>query len=1531
LEKELKNTGKKTRSLPRRIFRALLFLFMGLFSFLLTLAVLLALPPVQTFIAQKAAGYFSEKLGISVSIDRVAINPFSGNVEFKGIMVLDHHADTLLMAEKLGTSIGSLDISSTHFVLGETTLSNALFRLHKYKGEQGMNLDYIIRKLKSDKKKEGPAKPFLFEIQKINLSEVSFNMINEDSDTMPAKFQAGNIRTRIGTGEMHDFKVAADSISMNVRELRAMDISGSGMAHFETDFLICSSAMIFENTLLETVDGSFVKGDIRFFYSNWRSMGSFIDSVRFDTDIEQSSIRLKDIAYYTDALAGVPVTARFKGKVKGPISALKGRDLRVSYGENTQLEMDADVYGLPDINNTIFDLKIRKLATIGADLAKVKVNDAGDGITVPKEIYNMGLISYTGRLTGNLLDFVSKGTLNTAVGSVYTDLRLASEPGFKNPEYSGFVKTSSFNPGKIMGNTRLLGPISGELTISGKGFNPKTMTAKADGTLSAFSLLGYNYHNVTVNGTFEKMAFTGNLDVNDENLFLDFEGNTDFSTKNPVFNFEAELKRANLQKLGFWNDTLIFHRAKIAMEMKAGSLDNLMGSIRLDSISFSADTKTHYVENISIQADSVVNDRRIKIGGSLLDAEITGDYTIIPLANNLMYNLNDYFPSFKLKYDSVLARKAQRLYFDITVHNLQPVFDVFSPKVFVSPQTTLNGKYFSEVRSAELMMESGFIGYDKIRINDPELLLSTSESNVELDLNVSRFFASDSLWFDYITLVSQANNDSVKVGLNWRDDVYNISKGTINFQTWLGNPGTYDLYFFDSGIFLKDTEWRLKQNAFVGYSSTRLTVNDFELNSENGSFISVNGVGDKGNTNKLNIGINNLPLAYFKSFGSKIPDMGGSLSGKADLYALFDKPFVSADFRVDTFSVFGQSLGDLEFKSDYNNIDQSLTINGGIETLDGNSLEFKNGKIYLVAKDQNFNIDIAFNRFNIKPAEAFIAPILTNIRGFLTGNMQLKGTFSQPIITGNAHIDDGHVDVPFIGGSYNLKFLPGKKARISRSMIDFGSIQLEDDNFKTATLKGNIKHKDFKGFELYMEVFGKDFKFFNPSREQSSAFYGTAIGTGTVLIKGPFEMLDVYASIKSEKGTRLFIPMTDGPSQAAENSFVVFVDGRDSTGANAKEKERPAPTGIQLHVDAEINENAEVQIIFDEFSGDVLKSYGNGNLRIELNRLGDLTMFGDYEVIKGDYLFTLKNLVNKKLKLVRGGTIYWSGDPTKAKIDASASYSVRTSAAPLMAATAPDGNPDNLEDSYKARIPVDVVVKLSGELLEPQISFDIQFPTVDERTRTQLLQALSSEDEKNKQAFALLVLRQFISSGTGANDAVNVAGGNTLEVLSNQLSNWVSQISNGLDLGVRYRNRENTSSGQDEVELALSTKLFNDRVAIDGNFGLAASKSTNPNVAYNNMLDVSVEVKITEDGKLRIRGFNRSNDANIIQAFPYTQGVGISYQTSFDTWDELVKRRKAKKSTKKNNRIPDKEPATLPPDSMRVPYIPTPADTNAAP
>eukprot|EP01034_Spumella_vulgaris_P013495 gene13495-17224_t len=187
---------------------------------------------------------------------------------------------------------------------------------------------------------------------------------------------------------------------------------------------------------METVEGSFVKGDIRFLYSNWLSFSNFIDTVRFDTDIEQSSVFLKDVAFYADALAGVPITAKFKGKVKGPVSAIKGNDLELSFGEYSGIDMDAEVFGLPNIDSLVFDVKVRKLSVLAEDLARLKLYEDGTGLVLPAEIYRLGKTTYVGRLTGSTWDFVTQGILTSDVGAIYTDLRLASEPGFKHPSYS---------------------------------------------------------------------------------------------------------------------------------------------------------------------------------------------------------------------------------------------------------------------------------------------------------------------------------------------------------------------------------------------------------------------------------------------------------------------------------------------------------------------------------------------------------------------------------------------------------------------------------------------------------------------------------------------------------------------------------------------------------------------------------------------------------------------------------------------------------------------------------------------------------------------------------------------------------------------------------------------------------------------------------------------------------------------------------------------------------------------------------------
>jgi hypothetical protein len=145
------------------------------------------------------------------------------------------------------------------------------------------------------------------------------------------------------------------------------------------------------------------------------------------------------------------------------------------------------------------------------------------------------------------------------------------------------------------------------------------------------------------------------------------------------------------------------------------------------------------------------------------------------------------------------------------------------------------------------------------------------------------------------------------------------------------------------------------------------------------------------------------------------------------------------------------------------------------------------------------------------------------------------------------------------------------------------------------------------------------------------------------------------------------------------------------------------------------------------------------------------------------------------------------------------------------------------------------------------------------------------------------VLNRFTS--TGNIDGGGALSSNSTELLSNQLSNWLSRISDDFDLGVNYRTG-NALTG-DEVQAYFSTQLFNNRVILDGNVGVTSRQSTTSNSIVG---DFSLEYKISDDGRFRVRAFNKSNDINLVtNNAPYTQGAGISYRQEFNTFEEFFR------------------------------------------
>jgi hypothetical protein len=335
---------------------------------------------------------------------------------------------------------------------------------------------------------------------------------------------------------------------------------------------------------------------------------------------------------------------------------------------------------------------------------------------------------------------------------------------------------------------------------------------------------------------------------------------------------------------------------------------------------------------------------------------------------------------------------------------------------------------------------------------------------------------------------------------------------------------------------------------------------------------------------------------------------------------------------------------------------------------------------------------------------------------------------------------------------------------------------------------------------------------------------------------------------------------------------------------------------MELNMNLEVTPDAEIQIIFDSKAGDVMKGTGSSeNLNINLNKKSDFTIFGDYIIEKGDYTFTLVNFLNKTFNVESGGTIMFSGNIKDADIELKANYSkLKTSLAPVLGE----------EDKYKERISVEPQLNLSGKLFNPIVGFDIYLPDADEETRTALRNAISTQEELSRQVFSLLIMGGFISTGPSqvSTSATGTSAmyATTFEMVSNQLSNWLSQISKDFDIGFVYRPGYNAINPQ-EVQLALSTQLLNDKVVLNGNFDVRGpgGNTTNSNSNTNQLIgDFDAEIRLTE--KLKFKVFNRYNDLSPGGLSPYTQGVGIFYKQDFNKFSDLF-RKKVKSDIKKED------------------------------
>ena len=633
--------------------------------------------------------------------------------------------------------------------------------------------------------------------------------------------------------------------------------------------------------------------------------------------------------------------------------------------------------------------------------------------------------------------------------------------------------------------------------------------------------------------------------------------------------------------------------------------------------------------------------------------------------------------------------------------------------------------------------------------------------------------------------------------------------------------------------------------------------------------------------------------------------LGGIVDGTLQLLQQNGAYYPNSSLTVKDLEVNDQLMGNLNLDVmgnkdlSFYNVNATLR-NEGLESLSAI------GEISVSNNSPTIDLDVILRNFNMAAFSALGDNVITNIRGFVSGEADVTGDYRNPDITGTLQLKEAGLSIPYLEVDY--AFANNAVVNLTQQQFNFDEIRIRDTKYNTTgILDGTISHTNFSKWVLGLNLTTDRLLVLDTEKEEDVLYYGTAFIGGNAAIYGPTSelVIDVVGSTRS--GTVFKIPINEGES-LGDTSFIHFLSPEEKAARLAgKEIELQEVKGLELNFDLDVTSEAQIEIDID---GSILRGKGAGTLLMEINTLGKFNMWGDFIVNTGEYIFNYGAL-QKRFLVQPGGSINWSGNPAQADLNISAIYEAHANPAIILE------NP-----AISRSIPVDVVINLQGELLHPDISFDLEYPNVASTVRSELEYKVGTSTNTEMQAFSLLTLGQFYTPDVlGGNAGAAIVGGVFQSASSSLFSNLLTDDSGVFQVGLNYEQGSRTpeQTTADRFGVTLSTQI-SDRVLINGQVGVPVGGVTETVIVGN----LEIEFLLNEEGNLRAKIFNRENNIQYIgEELGFTQGVGLSYQVDFDTFKELLHKIVNKEVTattpKPVGPVKKEEVQSLAPDYIRFP------------
>ena len=915
------------------------------------------------------------------------------------------------------------------------------------------------------------------------------------------------------------------------------------------------------------------------------------------------------------------------------------------------------------------------------------------------------------------------------------------------------------------------------------------------------------------------------------------------------------------------------------------------------------------------------NQRELTIDSDILKLKIDGIFDVQEVPAVFTHYIDRNFPIYSERFkihNKTKEIKASKFDFSLEIPNSKNFTYLINPALDTLYYVTAKGHVDNTEDSLKLRLDVPNLKFNQIKFNDIAFEINGAERTGNYNLEIFHISLNEKHHFEPITFKGNLRSDTIDFRINSSNFTSIFDDLNLKGKFFLVEDH-FQVQFLPSNLFIFKDRWNIEANNFIRFGNGIVETQNFDLQNFDKRIVieSVHGSG-------LTMALENFDLSIIDDFWDYDRlDFGGKFYVLLEAGNIYELKNIFVTAMADTIYVNDDNWGelrlDLAMKSMEHEINTYLNIRNGDRLLETkgfvNPIKRQEGQTF----KNDFVQDLTLQNYPLDILEYFILNGITGTTGLVNSNLRFDGTFNKPNINGNAMVSGMEVTIDYLQTRYSAPF---SVLKIDNSIIDATGNTLNDELGNEAMVYGGIRHNHLRDFTLDVRVESDNFLFLDTKKGDNDVYYGYAEGSGNVSFRGPFTQTDIAINATTGTGTKLEIPLVSSQS-ASEVDFISFINKEDEK----KEDEEPNEIdlrGVSVDMNLSVTTDAEVLLLIDEKAGDIIKGTGSGDLQLKYSRSGDFNMYGTYEIEKGNYLFTLLNLVNKPFEVKRGGTITWSGDPFGAVIDIEANYARLRK--PIYNFVIEYLQDDNTKGEARSPTDIDLTMQLTGMLLQPDIAFDIDFPNLSGELKnyaeSKLRTIRQDQNELNRQVFGLLVVGGFLPDDAGAVQGTqNMIATNTLsELLSNQLSMYLTELLSevftdvdfvsGVDFVVNWSVYEadqvlTPSGGRltvtgNQLELRQRFDLFNDRFSVN----LGGSYVDQGSSYFTG--DVVLEYYLTKNRRFKVNFYQRSDET--LEGRRNKTGLGFSVQREFDSLNDFINSLKG--SGKKKKQKKEKENTT---------------------